>query len=168
MEDEQMHARNSKPGSPAPLTTEDLIKNLNGDLSREYQAIISYIVYSQSLKGPEFMTVADELEQHAGEELQHAIKIAKQIDYLGGAPTATAEPVKLTADNQEMLRADLESENETIRNYLERVKQCELLSEYATAETIREILIDEQDHQIALATALGISVPRVGMEGKGQ
>jgi bacterioferritin len=138
MEDEQMHARNSN------------------------------IVYSQSLKGPEFMTVADELEQHAGEELQHVIKIAKQIDYLGGAPTARAEPVKLTADNQEMLRADLESENETIRNYLERVKQCELLSEYATAETIREILIDEQDHQIALATVLGISVTRVGMEGKGQ
>lgn len=157
-----MSASNKNSGSAAPVTREELIKNLNGDLAREYQAVIAYVVYSQVLKGAEYMNIAGELEVHAGEELQHAIKIAKQIDYLGGQPTATPEPVKLSDDNKEMLRADLKNENETIRNYRERVKQCEELSEYATAEIIREILIDEQDHQIALATALGIDVPRIG------
>ncbi|HMI52137.1 MAG TPA: ferritin-like domain-containing protein [Candidatus Saccharimonadales bacterium] len=157
-----MSARTDPSQTARPLTREALIENLNGDLAREYQAIISYVIYSQVLKGAEYMNIAAELEKHAGEELQHAITIAKQIDYLGGAPTATPGPVKLTADNKEMLRADLNNENETIRNYRERVKQCEDLSEFAMAELIREILIDEQDHQIALATALGIDVPRIG------
>ena len=156
-----MAASNKNSEDSAKLTREQLIKNLNGDLAREFQAVIAYVVYSQVLKGAEYMNIAEELEVHAGEELQHAIKIAKQIDYLGGQPTATPEPVKLTDDNKEMLRADLENENKTIRNYRERVKQCEQLSEFATAEIIREILIEEQDHQIALATALGIDVPKV-------
>jgi bacterioferritin len=156
-----MAVSNKNSEDSAKFTREQLIKNLNGDLAREFQAVIAYVVYSQVLKGAEYMNIAEELEVHAGEELQHAIKIAKQIDYLGGQPTATPEPVKLTDDNKEMLRADLENENKTIRNYRERVKQCEELSEFATAEIIREILIEEQDHQIALATALGIDVPKI-------
>jgi len=159
-----MSARTDNSQTSASLTREALIEYLNGDLAREYQAIISYVIYSQVLKGAEYMNIAAELEKHAGEELQHALTIAKQIDYLGGSPTATPAPVKLTADNKGMLRADLNNENETIRNYRERIKQCEDLSEFATAELIREILIDEQDHQIALATALGIDVPRIGSE----
>jgi bacterioferritin len=140
---------------------EDLIKNLNGDLAREYQAIIAYVVYSQVLKGAEYMNIAAELEKHAGEELQHAITIAKQIDYLGGTPTVQPEPVKSTDDNKEMLRADLNNENTTVKNYRARIRECEQLGEFATAELIREILIQEQDHQIALATALGIEVPKL-------
>lgn len=142
-------------------TREDLIKSLNGDLAREYQAIIAYVVYSQVLKGAEYMNIADELEKHAGEELQHAITIANQIDYLGGTPTVQPEPVKSTDDNKEMLRADLNNENQTVKNYRQRIRQCEQLGEFATAELIREILIQEQDHQIALATALGIEVPKI-------
>jgi bacterioferritin len=61
-----------------------------------------------------------------------------------------------------MLRFDLENENETIRNYRERVRQCEALGEFALAEQIRQILVEEQDHQIDLATALGVNVPNVG------
>ncbi len=143
------------------VTRKKLIEHLNEDLAREYQAIIAYVVYSQVLKGAEYMSIAEELEVHAGEELHHAITIAKQIDYLGGMPTATPKPVKLSDDAETMLRADLENENDTIRNYRERVKECEALSEYALAEDIREILRQEQEHQIDLATALGEDVPDV-------
>jgi bacterioferritin len=138
-----------------------LIEALNEDLAREYQAIIAYVVYSQVLKGPEYMSIAKELETHAAEELQHALTISNQIDYLGGMPTATAKPVRLSEDAKEMLEFDLENENETIRNYRERVRQCEALGEYAIAEHIREILVQEQEHQIDLATALGKDVPDV-------
>jgi bacterioferritin len=143
------------------ITRAQLIDRLNEDLAREYQAIIAYVVYSQVLKGAEYMSIAEELEVHAGEELQHALNIAKQIDYLGGMPTATPKGVKLSEDAKTMLRADLDNENETIRNYRERVRECEALGEYAMAEHIREILRQEQEHQIDLATALGIDVPDV-------
>ena len=142
------------------ITRETLIDKLNEDLAREYQAIIAYVVYSQVLKGAEYMAIAQELEKHAGEELQHALIISKQIDYLGGMPTVKALPVKQSDDAREMLRADLENETATIRAYRERVSQCEALQEYALAEDIREILRQEQEHQIDLATALGEEVPR--------
>ena len=143
------------------ITREDLLKGLQEDLSREYQAILAYVVYSQALKGAQYMTIAKELEVHAGEELQHAIIIAKQIDYLGGMPNATALPVTLTESAEEMLRADLQNENDTVRAYRERVRQCDALGEYAMSEQIREILIQEQEHQIDLASALGEDVPDV-------
>jgi bacterioferritin len=141
------------------ITREQLIEKLNGDLAREYQAIIAYVVYSQALKGAQYMSIAKELEKHAGEELEHAITISKHIDYLGGMPTGTPLPVKLTENAEEMLRADLQNETDTIRNYRERVKQCEALEEYAIAEDILEILRQEQEHQVDLATALGENVP---------
>jgi bacterioferritin len=143
------------------ITRDMLIQKLNEDLSREYQAIIAYTVYSQVLKGAEYMAIAGELETHAAQELKHALIIAKQIDYLGGMPTTKALPVKQTDDAREMLRADLENENATIRGYRERVMQCEALQEYAIAEDIREILREEQEHQIDLATALGEEVPQL-------
>ena len=143
------------------LTRQQLIDRLNEDLSREYQAIIAYVVYSQVLKGAEYMNIARELEAHAKQELQHALTISKHIDYLGGMPTATPLPVKQSEDATAMLRADLENENNTIRAYRDRVRQCEALSEYAIAEDIREILRQEQEHQIDLATALGEEAPDV-------
>lgn len=143
------------------VTRQDLIKGLQEDLSREYQAILAYVVYSQALKGAEYQAIAQELEIHAGEELAHAITIAKIIDYLGGMPNATANPVKLTEDAKGMLRADLDNENNTIRAYRERVRQADALGEYAISEEIREILRQEQEHQIDLATALGEDVPDV-------
>ena len=143
----------------ATVTRAQLIDKLNEDLAREYQAIIAYVVYSQVLKGAEYMNIADELEVHAGEELAHAITIAKHIDYLGGMPTATPKPVKLTEKATEMLRADLDNENDTIVNYRQRLRECEALGEFAIAEDIREILRQEQEHQIDLATALGEDPP---------
>jgi bacterioferritin len=146
------------------MTRKQLIDRLNEDLAREYQAIIAYVIYSQTLKGAEYMSIASELEVHAGEELQHALTISKHIDYLGGMPTATPLPVKQTEKAEEMLRADLENENDTVRSYRQRVKECEALGEYAIAEDIREILRQEQEHQIDLATALGEDVPDVSLQ----
>ena len=143
------------------LTRQQLVARLNEDLEREYQAIIAYVVYSQVLKGAEYMAIAKELETHASEELQHAITIAKHIDYLGGTPATKPLPVKLSDEPRALLEADLENENNTIRSYRERVQQCEALAEYAIAEDIREILRQEQEHQTDLATALGRDVPDV-------
>lgn len=156
----ETQARDANTSQPT-ITREVLLKGLQEDLSREYQAIIAYTVYSKALKGAEYMAIAKELEAHAGEELQHAMTVAKLIDYLGGMPNATALPVKLTEDAREMLRADLQNENDTVRAYRERVRQCDALGEYAMSEQIREILIQEQEHQIDLATALGEDVPDV-------
>ena len=144
---------------PIATTRKELIARLNEDLSREYQAIIAYVVYSQVLKGAEYMNIAKELETHASEELQHALTISKHIDYLGGMPSVTALPVKQSEKAEEMLRADLQNESDTIRAYRERVRQCEALGEYAIAEDIREILVQEQEHLIDLATALGEDAP---------
>lgn len=138
-----------------------LIDHLNEDLSREYQAIIAYVIYSQTLKGAEYMSIASELEVHAAQELQHALTVAKHIDYLGGTPTAAPKAVKAPGDAREMLRADLDNENATVRAYRERVRECETLGEFAIAEDIRQILVQEQEHQIDLATALGENVPDV-------
>jgi bacterioferritin len=148
-------------GQTDHISRAQLIELLNEDLAREYQAIIAYVVYSQVLKGAEYMSIAEELEKHAGEELAHALIISKQIDYLGGMPTVQPKPVRTSERAEDMLRFDLENENETIRNYRQRVRQCEALGEYAIAEHIREILVNEQEHQIDLATALGEDVPDV-------
>lgn len=156
-----MATKESNRQESANVSRKQLIELLNEDLAREYQAIIAYVVYSQVLKGAEYMNIAEELQIHAGEELQHALTISKQIDYLGGMPCTTPKPVKTSEKAEDMLRFDLDNENETIRNYRQRVRQCEALGEYALAEQIRDILVQEQEHQIDLATALGIDVPNV-------
>jgi bacterioferritin len=144
------------------ISRDQLAELLNEDLAREYQAIIGYVVYSQVIKGAEFMSIAAQLQEHARQELQHALTISRQIDYLGKMPTVTPKPVRTSEDAREMLRFDLDNENDTVRNYTERVRQCEALGEFAMAEQIRQIIVQEQDHQIDLATALGEDVPAVG------
>jgi bacterioferritin len=143
------------------MTKERLIDLLNGDLSREYQAIIAYVVYSQVIKGAEYTDIARELAAHAGEELAHAITIAKQIDYLGGSPVVVPQPVKVSDDPETMLRADLENERVTVANYRERIRQAEAMGEFALSEALRKIIAQEQEHEIDLASALGIEVPGV-------
>ncbi len=143
------------------VTRDQLADLLNEDLAREYQAIIAYVVYSQVLRGAEYMSIAAQLEEHAHQELQHALTLSRQIDYLGKMPSVTPKPVKTSNKARDMLKFDLDNENETILNYQDRVRQCEALGEFAMAEQIREILVQEQDHQIDLATALGEEVPDV-------
>ena len=146
-----------------PITREKLIDLLNEDLSREYQAIIAYVNYSQVLKGAQYMDIAKELEVHAKEELAHALSISKQIDYLGGMPTVTPLEVKTSEKAEAMLKFDLENERQTIAHYRRRVIQCDQLGEFAMSEIIREILVQEQEHLIDLATALGIDAPDPGV-----
>ena len=143
------------------ISRDQLIALLNDDLAREYQAIIAYVVYSQAIKGAQYMSIAEELEVHAAEELAHALVIAQQIDYLGGSITATPKVVKTSDKAEDMLRFDLENERDTIAAYRDRVRQCEALGEYAMAEHIREILMQEQEHLIDLATALGEDPPNM-------
>jgi bacterioferritin len=145
------------------ITREKLIELLNDDLEREYQAIIAYVNYSQVLKGAAYMNIAAELAVHASEELTHALTIASHIDYLGGMPSVVPKPVKTSEKAEEMLRFDLENERETIAQYRRRVKQCDELNEFALSESIREILMQEQDHLVSLATALGIDPPNPGI-----
>ena len=136
---------------------------LNEDLSREYQAIIAYVNYSQVLKGAAYMNIADELAVHAAEELSHALQIANHVDYLGGMPAVVPKPVKTSEKAEEMLRFDLENEKETIRQYRRRIRQADELNEFGIAESLRNIIVQEQDHLIALATALGIDPPNPGI-----
>ena len=137
-----------------------MIELLNDDLAREYQAVIAYTVYSQVLKGAAYTDIARELEKHAGEELAHAIKIARQVDYFGGMPASTPKPVKTSDDPKVMLRADLENERETIAQYRQRIRQAEAMQEFALSETLREIIVQEQEHEMDLCDALGIDVPK--------
>lgn len=139
-----------------------MIELLNEDLAREYQAIIAYVNYSQVLKGAAYMDIARELKKHAGEELEHALKIADQIDYLGGMPTVVPKQVKTSEVNEEMLRFDLENERTTIANYRKRIKQADAMGAFALSEILRGIIVQEQEHLHDLATALGIEPPEAG------
>jgi bacterioferritin len=141
------------------LSRAQMVDLLNEDLAREYQAVIAYVVYSQTMKGAQYMQIAGELEKHAGEELDHALKIAKQIDFLGGSPVVAPKPVKTSDRPEQMLRFDLDNETATIGHYRQRIRQAEAMGEFALCETLREIIVQEQDHAIDLADALGIEVP---------
>jgi bacterioferritin len=149
----------NKVSPDSKITREQMIALLNEDLAGEYQAIIAYTVYSQVIKGPEYTDIARELAVHAGEELQHALSIAKQIDYLGGMPEVKPKPVKTSRDPVVMLRADLENEQVTVARYRERIRQAEAMGEFALSETLRAIIVQEQEHAIDLSAALGIEVP---------
>jgi bacterioferritin len=142
-----------------PITHEEMIRLLNEDLAREYQAIIAYVVYSQVIRGAKYQHIAKELERHAAEELSHALKIAKQIDYFNGTPVVTPEPVKLSDKEEDLLRFDLENERVTILNYRKRIRQAEAMGEFALSEVLREIIVQEQEHLTDLANALGIDNP---------
>jgi bacterioferritin len=144
-----------------PITREEMVELLNEDLAREYQAIIAYTVYSQVLKGAAYTDIAGELEIHAAEELTHALKISRQIDYFGGMPAVTPKEVKTSDDPKKMLHFDLENERVTIQNYRDRIRQADAMGEFALSEVLRGIIVQEQEHLIDLADALGIASPEI-------
>lgn len=146
------------------ISRKQMVKLLNEDLAREYQAIIAYTVYSQVIRGAAYTDIARELEKHAGEELSHAIMIAKQIDYLGGEPTTVPAKVKMSDKAVDLLRFDLKNEKDTIGHYRQRILQAEAMGEYALSEVLRKIIVQEQDHLMDLANALGIDSPEPGIE----
>ena len=134
-----------------------LVQGLQDDLAREYQAIIQYVIFSQKLDKAQYMNIADQLVEHAHQELNHALAVARQLDYLGAYPVHQPKTVEVSEDNEKMLWADLRAEDNTIKNYRERIKQAEALGEIALAEVLKGIIKEEQDHQIDLATALGVT-----------
>jgi bacterioferritin len=145
----------------ARITRKEMIRHLNKDLAGEYQAIISYIVYSQTMRGAKYLHIAGELQKHAAEELSHALLIAKQIDYFNGTPVVAPKEVKMSAKPDDMLRFDLENERTTILNYRQRIRQAEAMGEFGLSEVLREIIVQEQDHLTDLAAALGIDNPKL-------
>ena len=135
---------------------DEIIKGLNEDLAREYKAIIQYVVFSSTLKGAQYGDIAEQLKQHASQELAHALEVARQIDYLGGDPTVKGKEAEYSDDSRTMLEMDLRAEQETIKNYRERIRQAERSGEFALSETLRDIIRQEQDHEIDLKDALGL------------
>ncbi len=160
-EDYNIMAKNStsETAQETPVTREQLIQGLQDDIAREYKAIIQYVIFSQKLDGAQYMNIADQLEEHAHQELDHALAIARQLDYFGAYPTHEPKPIEVSEDNEGMLRADLHAEDDTIKHYRERIRQAEAMGEFALSETLRAIIVQEQEHEIDLSSALGINVP---------
>lgn len=149
------------------VTRDQLVQGLQDDLAREYKAIIQYVIYSQALDGARYMDIAGELEKHAHQELDHALAVARQLDYFGAYPTHESKPVQVSKSNEDMLWFDLQAEDDTVRHYRERIRQAQALGEFALAEVLQEIVRNEQDHQIDLATALGVVPDAQQRQGQG-
>jgi bacterioferritin len=147
--------------NPDKITRDEMIRLLNEDLAREFQAVIAYVVYSQTMKGAKFQAIAGELKKHASEELDHALQIAKQIDYLNGTPVTVPKPVQLSDKAEDMLQFDLQNEADTIKAYRERIRQADAMGEFGLSETLRKIIAQEQEHLTDLADALGIDNPKL-------
>lgn len=160
-------ATETKQGQQSNVTREQLIQGLQDDLAREYKAIIQYVIYSQVLDGAKYMSIADELAKHAHQELDHALAISNQLDYFGAYPTDKPKPIETPEDNEGMLWADLQAEDETVENYRQRIRQAEALGEYALAEILQDLIKNEQDHQIDLATALEVTPDPSQRKGQG-
>jgi bacterioferritin len=140
-------------GEGSSSSKDEIIKGLNEDLAREYKAIIQYVVYSSTLKGAEYSDIAEQLKKHASQELAHALEVSRQIDYLGGDPTMKSKEAEYSKDSKTMLEMDLKAEQETIKNYRERIRQAERSGEFALSEALRDIIRQEQDHEIDLKDA---------------
>jgi bacterioferritin len=134
----------------------EIVRGLNEDLAREYKAIIQYVVFSSTLKGAEYGDIAEQLKKHASQELAHALEVARQIDYLGGDPTVKGKEAEYSQESRKMLEIDLRAEQETIKSYRERIRQAERAGEFALSEALRDIIAEEQDHEIDLRDALGL------------
>jgi bacterioferritin len=150
------HSRAADADKASERTREEIIRGLNEDLAREYKAIIQYVVFSSALKGAEYNDIADQLKQHASQELAHALEVARQIDYLGGKATVTPESAEFPDESKRMLEVDLKAEETTIKSYRKRIRDAEAAGEFALSEVLRKIIAQEQDHEIDLKDALGI------------
>ncbi len=135
---------------------DEIIRGLNEDLARECKTIMQYVVFSYTLKGHEYGNIAEQLKGHASQELDHAMKVARQVDYLGGNPTMKRKEAEYSNNPRKMLEIDLKAEQETIKNYRERIHQAERAGYFALSEILRKIIAEEQDHEIDLKDALGL------------
>ena len=137
------------------ITIDQLVELLNHDLALEYSAAIQYINHSAVMTGAAYGDIIKELKIHTNEEIQHAMILADQIDFLDGKPSVMVGEIRTSEDNQEMLRQDLVGEQDAIRRYKIRIEQAEELKEFALAQQLRSILDNEQEHAMDLKQALG-------------
>ena len=137
------------------VTMEKLIDLLNRDLELEYSAAIQYINHAAVMTGAAYGDIIKELKIHANEEIQHAMTLADQIDYLEGAPSINVGKIRTSMKNEEMLQQDLEDEEDAIKRYKMRIEQAEQLKEFALAQQLRNILAVEQEHAMDIKQALG-------------
>jgi len=137
------------------ITIDQLVELLNHDLELEYSAAIQYINHSAVMTGAAYGDIIKELKIHTNEEIQHAMILADQIDFLEGKPSVMVGEIRTSEDNQEMLRQDLVGEQDAIRRYKIRIEQAEELKEFALAQQLRAILANEQEHAMDLKQALG-------------
>ena len=137
------------------IKLDELFELLNKDLALEYTGMVQYVQHSGVLTGAEYGDIIKEIKIHANEELQHAIILAEQIDYLGAFLTVHTPPAAMSEDNREMLQQDLAGEEDAIDRYKQRIVQAEELMELALAQKLREILSVEQEHAMDLRNALG-------------
>lgn len=136
------------------ITMKKLLAELNKDLEWEYAAAIQYVQHAATINGAQFDSIQKELLIHAQEEMQHAVMLSEQIDYLGGTPTVDVEKRGISKDSLEMLRQDLDGEINAIARYKERIGQAEALKEYGLRRVLEDILIQEEEHKRDIANAL--------------
>lgn len=135
---------------------QQLIDKLNEDLTTEYQSIVQYVQHIATIRGAQYQSIVEELRAHVGQELQHALTLAEQIDFLGGVPTVAVPEIPNQPDDAQALRADLELEEAQLQRYRERVEQANELGLPDVAEAIKPLLTQTQDHVIDLRDALGV------------
>lgn len=136
------------------ITMKKLLSELNKDLEWEYAAAIQYVQHAATINGAQFDSIQKELLIHAQEEMQHAVMLSEQIDYLGGTPTVDVEKRGLSSNSLEMLKQDLKGEENAIARYKERIGQAESLKEYGLRRVLEDILIQEEEHKRDIANAL--------------
>lgn len=137
------------------MDRDKLVELLNQDLQTEFQSIVQYVQHTAIIKGPEFISTAEELRAHLGQELEHALILAEQVDFLGGTPTVEVPTVSSESDSRRALELDLELETSQLERYRERVEQTIEMGLPDVAEALRPLLQQTQDHVRDLQTALG-------------
>jgi bacterioferritin len=137
------------------VTKEQLLAILNGDLAWEYAALVQYVQHASVITGAEYESIVPELLIHASQEMQHAIALSDQIDFLGAVPAVDVQKIETSADSTRMLEQDLAGELDAIARYKERIAQAEALQEYGLRRALEDILIVEEEHARDLMTVLG-------------
>src|SRR6476620_247298 len=94
-----------------PMDQASFIELLNEDLELEHQSIVQYIHHIATVKGAEYQSTLDELGVHLRQELDHALTLARQIDFLGGVPSTNVPGFSGEAVSAAAIGADVDHEN---------------------------------------------------------
>ena len=137
------------------MDREGFVAALNQDLELEYQSMIQYIQHIATIKGAEYQSTLDELAIHVRQELDHALALARQIDFLRGVPSTRVREPAPSTEPREALEHDLALEEAQLVRYRERVEQANELGLPDVAESLAPLLQQTQEHTRDLRGALG-------------